>query len=74
MKETIMKAVLNKTTVEFEGAQISLFPDLSHRTLMQRRAVRPLLKALCAVDVKYCWGFPFSLTDTRNGKTADLRT
>lgn len=63
-----------KPTILFEGLNIALYPDISRRTLYQRRAVRPLLEALRAVETKYCWGYPFSLTASRNGKTATLRT
>lgn len=55
MKEAIMKAARSKSKIDFEGGQISLFMDLSRRTLMQRRAVRPLL------NVNYRWGFPFCI-------------
>lgn len=74
VKEAITKAVRNRSTVEFDGTQISLFTDLTYRTLMQRQTVRPLLEALRAIDVKYRWGFPFCIMAAQNGKTAVLRT
>lgn len=41
VKETIMRIVQYTPLIEYEGTQISLFPDISRRTLMQRRMVRP---------------------------------
>lgn len=74
VKESIMKITRSKSEIIFDGAYISLYPDLSRRTLMQRRTVKLLLEALRAVETNYRWGFPFSLTASRNGKTATLRT
>lgn len=73
VKEAIMKAVRDKPVVKFEGAELALFPDLSYRTRMQQRMIKPLLEALKAADVKYRWGYPFKVTATRNGRTATLR-
>lgn len=69
-----MKAARDKPIIDFDGDQFTLFPDLSRRTLMQRRAARPLLKILRSVDFKYRWGFPFHLTAFWHRKTAVLRT
>ena len=73
VKEAIMRAAREGAGIEFEGGQIALFPDLSRRTLMQRRTIKPLLEALRAVDVRYRWGYPFKITATRNGRTASLQ-
>lgn len=74
VKESIMKMARSKPEIVFDGINLALYPDISRRTLYQRRLVRPLLEALCFAKVKYWWGFPFSLTASRIGKTATLCT
>lgn len=56
-----------------DGANVSLFPDLSQKSLMQRCAVRLLLEALLSVYELYAQ-FPFCLMATRNGRSAVLCT
>ena len=46
LKEHIMAQVTGVRHVDFDGAQLTFFPDLSRRTLMQHRALKPLLGAL----------------------------
>lgn len=41
-----MRILWDTPTIEYEGAQIFLFSDISRRTLMQRGMVHPLLEAL----------------------------
>lgn len=60
VKEAFMKIAWDTPTIEYEGAQIFLFHDISSLTLMQHLTVRPLLEALRSVDVRYRWGVPFS--------------
>lgn len=60
--------------VDFDGAKLSFFPDLSRRTLMQHRALKPLLAALQDGQLPYRWGFPFSLSATKDGKQSTLRS
>lgn len=74
IKETIMRMARSSPEILFDGMTLSLYPDLTRRTLFQRRAVRPLLEALRLKELNYRWGFPFSLTASRNGRTATLRT
>lgn len=73
MKEAIMKVARSKSTIDIEGGQISQFMDFSRRTLMQWRAVRPLLEALHVVNVNYR-GFPFCLMASLNSKKAVIQT
>lgn len=58
----------------FDGAVIQLFADLSWRTLQQRRALQPLLQTLLVYSLRYHWGFPFSLSVTKEGRTLILHT
>ncbi|XP_073462226.1 uncharacterized protein [Aquarana catesbeiana] len=74
VKENIMKTARNTPIITFEGSNIALYPDISKRTLFKRGSVRPLLEILRKAEIKYRWGFPFSLTASRGGKTATLRT
>lgn len=73
-KETIMKIARSNPEIVFDGINLSLYPDISRRTLYQHRSVQPWLEALHSMEVNYCWGFPFSLTASRHGKTATLHT
>lgn len=68
VKEEIMTKAQTVGTLDFDGAQISFFPDLSRCTLAKRRALRPLTKALQEAGIPYRWGYPFSLSVRRNGK------
>lgn len=55
LKERVMYRVWGVHQVDFNGAKLSLFTDLSRRTLMQFRA----LKLLKDAQLTYRQGFPF---------------
>ncbi|PIO33985.1 hypothetical protein AB205_0123800, partial [Aquarana catesbeiana] len=61
LKERIMH-VRGVRHMDFDGAKLSVFPDLSRHTLMQRRALKPMLEVLQKAYLVYCWGVPFSLS------------
>lgn len=69
-----LRAAHPKPHIDFDRANVSLFSDLSQRTLMQRHAVCPLIEALRSMDVSYRWGFPFLLMATQNRKSAVFLT
>lgn len=46
LKQCIMFHVRGTCFVDIDGAKLSIFPDLSCRTLLQRRAMKPLLEVL----------------------------
>lgn len=73
IKEEIMRKARNMSTVDFDGALIQLFLDLSWITLQQRRSLQPLLTLLRDHDLRYHWGFPFSLTAKKDGWSTTLR-
>lgn len=73
VKESIIRIAHSKPEINFDGIYLSLYPDLSCWTLMQRWTVRSVLEALRAVEVNYRWGFPLSLTASRSGKRANLQ-
>ena len=73
LKDRIMQKMRGKSHYDFDGAQLS-YQDISRRTLMQRRLLRPLLVALQDAGLSYRWGFPFYLQATKDGRTVTLRT
>lgn len=73
LKEDIMRKARNMHAIDFDGASIQLFPDLSWITLQQRRSLQPLLTLLREHDFHYHWGFPFSLTAKKDGRSTTLR-
>lgn len=73
LKEDIIRKAHISKKVVFENTQIQLFPDLSGITLQKRRLLQPLLSLLQENNIIYRWGFPFSLTARRQGKSAVLR-
>ncbi|XP_071978136.1 uncharacterized protein [Engystomops pustulosus] len=72
IKEQILQKARNKGEIDFDGAKITLFPDLSRRTLRQRAMLRPLLSLLQARNINYRWGFPFALHAKNGTKQATL--
>ena len=74
LKDRIMQKMRGKSHYDFDGAHLSFYQDISRRTLMQRRLLRPLLAALQEAGLSYRWGFPFYLQATKEGRTVTLRT
>lgn len=58
----------------FDRVCLSFYQDLSHRTLMQRSVLHPLLETLCKARIIYRWGFPFSFQAEKNGQSLLLCT
>lgn len=69
-----MQFMRKRPFFDFDGAHLFLYQDLSRHTLMQRRALLPLLEAMREAGIKYRWEFPFNLHAEREGKSATLRT
>lgn len=74
LKERIMSATRNQRDIQYAGAAVQLYPDLAWMTLQRRRQLQPLLAVLRTHAIPYRWGFPFSLTATRDGKSTTLRS
>lgn len=68
-----MKAAWLKGPVDFDGAHISIYPDVSRATLMRRAMLKPLLEVLCRVNLPYRWGFPIQLTIREGSEAFTLR-
>lgn len=74
LKDRIMQKMRGKPFFDFDGARLAFYQDVSRRTLMQRRALRPLLEAIQGAGLTYRWRFPFCLQVIKDGKTVSLRT
>lgn len=45
--------------LEFDGAAVHLLLDVSQRTLLMRKTLKPLLEWLSELGPTYKWGHPF---------------
>ena len=72
-KNAIMIKLRNTPNIDFDGAILQIFPDISKETLDRRRAQKPLLERLRSDGTTYRWGFPASLIATKNGRSSTLR-
>lgn len=72
-KEALTIATRNRSKVEFKGAKLQIFNDLSSITLAKRRALRPVTSHLQQYQVPYRWGFPFRLSVMKDGSQHSMR-
>lgn len=56
LKDRIMQKMRNKPYFDFDGAKLFFYQDLSRCTLMQCRALRPMLTAIQDAGLIYRWG------------------
>lgn len=73
VKESILQRARNRSEILWHDSPIQRFPDLSWHTLQQRKCLQPLLSLFRDNNIKYRWGYPFSLTARRDGISATLR-
>ncbi|XP_040297555.1 uncharacterized protein LOC121008885 [Bufo bufo] len=73
VKEEIMRKARTFSTIDFDGATLTIMQDLSCFTLAQRRVLKPMLDLLRANNLLYTWGFPFQLVVRKNGQCIELR-
>uniref|UniRef100_A0A8C5QII1 Transposase n=1 Tax=Leptobrachium leishanense TaxID=445787 RepID=A0A8C5QII1_9ANUR len=66
-KEDILQAARRQDVKDPLGNALQLYPDLSWHTLQARRLLKPLTEVLRDRQVKYRWGYPFSLQVTLDG-------
>ena len=66
-KEQILEAAREKSNLSFQSHNYQIFADISQLTIAKRRAMKPLLIELQQRNIKYQWGFPFSLRFTYQG-------
>ncbi|CAH2305896.1 Hypothetical predicted protein [Pelobates cultripes] len=67
-----MRQARDTADIMYNNSKILLLPDLAWLTLRGRRTLRPLTQALQQANIKYRWGYPFSLTATHQGAQATL--
>uniref|UniRef100_A0A8C5M0Z8 Uncharacterized protein n=1 Tax=Leptobrachium leishanense TaxID=445787 RepID=A0A8C5M0Z8_9ANUR len=68
-KERILMASRKTDLQDRMGNSLQVFPDLSWSTLQARRALRPLTQILQERQIRYRWGYPFSLTTVIDGES-----
>ena len=73
-KELILQTTREKSKLTFQGNEYQIFADISQMTINKRREMRPLLYELQQRQIKYQWGFPFSLRFTCQGTKIVCRT
>lgn len=73
LKERIMAKARAQRMIDFAGASVQLYPDLSWLTLPKRRHRKLLLVLLKDHGITYRLGFPFALPVSRNGHTVVLQ-
>lgn len=64
LKEEILNKARKNDQILFNDHNIALYQDLSHITLQNRRALRPMITALRDKGVPYPWRLPFALNAT----------
>lgn len=72
LKEEILGKSRRNDKILFNDQPASLFQDLSHITLKNRRALRPLLEVLRERGIPYRLKFPFTFNATYKGKQCYL--
>lgn len=73
LKEEILRQAWRVGVLEFDGVAIHLLLDISRRTLMMRRALKPLLDGISEKGLTYKWGHPFHLIVRKGANTFTLR-
>lgn len=72
-ENTIMIKLWDTPNIDFDGATLNIFPDLSKETLERRRVLNLLLDQLRGDGATYKWGFPACLIASKNGHSSTLR-
>lgn len=73
IKEEILQKSWTRGPLDFDGATVQLFPDLSRLTLRMRGQLRPLLEAIRSAGATYRWGHPFHLIVLKGTNSFVLR-
>lgn len=74
LKEEILRKAWARGPIDFDGANIKIFPDVSRRTLAMRRIVRPLLDKIRECGASYRWGHPFHLIIRKDSRSFPLKS
>ncbi|CAH2295381.1 Hypothetical predicted protein [Pelobates cultripes] len=74
IKETILQKAKQIRDITFSDRKVQIFQDLAQSTLIARRALRPITKALSDRNICFRWAYPFALVVNRQGKTHSIST
>lgn len=72
-KEVVLRKAWEYETLEFDGAEVKILPDLSRATPQRRAMLRPLLDVARRLNVIYRWGFPLLATFRKEQRSFTLR-
>lgn len=61
-KELMLRNAWTRGLIIFDGARVSILPDISRAILQRRSILKPLLEKLRNMELTCRWGFPFQLT------------
>lgn len=73
IKEEILRKAWSQGPLDFDGASVQLFPDLSRLALRMRGQMRTLLEAIRTTGATYRWGHPFHLIVLKGNNSFVLR-
>ncbi|CAH2219776.1 Hypothetical predicted protein [Pelobates cultripes] len=65
IKEMILQKAKQIRDITFSDRKVQIFQDLAQSTLIARRALRPITKALSDRNIRFHWAYPFSLVVNR---------
>lgn len=61
-KEQILRTAWNTNRIDFDGAELLIYQDVSRATLQRRAMLKPLLERLWRAALPSRWGFLLQLT------------
>lgn len=74
LKEEILQKAWEKESIEFNGASITFFQDLSNQTHFISRQIHHLIKPIRTANVTYRWDHPFHLQVKKDGRLFNLHS
>lgn len=74
IKEEILRLAWERGPIDFDGALIRIYPDISRQTRAMHGLLRPLLEVIREAEATYRWGHPFHLIVRRRGAEFYLRS
>ncbi|CAH2329806.1 Hypothetical predicted protein [Pelobates cultripes] len=74
LKEDILRNARRMGNIRLDNQVVTVYQDLSHYTLLAKKALRPVNAALQAAGIPYRWGYPFSLSAHRGQELHTIKT
>lgn len=68
IREDILRTTWRMGWVEWDGAKVTILPDISKITLAMQRIAKPLLHHIKTHGETYIWGHPFDIRVRKEGK------